>query len=153
MIFWKPSTDGSSQSRRCVGGQGRVGNVTVHIPRWSPLNPHLTFWATQQPRYYSDGTTANHHSNSSSNSSKRGEPVAASTAFFLWRICVVCVFYVDNSDSKYQLDISGWDCSQRLLYLWDWGEDAGCWIFNISTATWDQNNVFYSSSEDDLQNV
>ena len=39
---------------------GQGCNVTVHIPRWSPLNPHLTFWATQQPRYYSDGTTANH---------------------------------------------------------------------------------------------
>ena len=152
MIFWKPSTDGSSQSRLCVGGQGRVGNVTVHIPRWSPLNPHLTFWATQQPRYYSDGTTANHTTTATATAT-------AARGVNLWLLLlpsfsggyVLCV--LDNSDSKYQLDISDWDCSQRLLYLWDWGEDAGCWIFNISTATWDQNNVFYSSSEDDLQNV
>ena len=149
-MFWKPSTDGSSQSRRCVGGQGRVGNVTVHIPRWSPLNPHLTFWATQQQRYYSDGTTANHTTTATA---------TAARGLNLWLLLLpsfsggYVLSVLDNSDSKYQLDISGWDCSQRLLYLWDWGEDAGCWIFNISTATWDQNNVFYSSSEDDLQNV
>ena len=102
---------------RVVGGQGRVGNVTVHIPRWSPLNPHLTFWATQQPRYYSDGTTANHTATTATSTAAR--------CVNLWLLLlpsfsggyVLCV--LDNSDSKYQLDISGWDCSQRLLYLWD----------------------------------